>query len=249
MTPWERSSKENISQMVNEVCKKVGTRCFPRESRIDEEGMDVHPQPSKVRERIHEPPSYSSGQNEEESLRTIEYYSKTLSTVDMDQRESIDGCLNCKGVPINVFSHLYVGDIEITFEDVAASQISHEHKYEEIVATNEEPRSTYPSPLEFQEVDQIKQKEEEEVRFHEPSLIEVSLNMSERDIQEAVSILHDTQELVSISCWEFSSLEGPSFLEYMEKIQRAMCNIKGNFMSLIFDRKNVIELSERLHES
>ena len=35
----------------------------------------------------------------------------------------------------------------------------------------------------------------------------------------------------------------------MEKIQRAMCNIKGNFMSLIFDRKNVIELIEWLHES
>ena len=35
----------------------------------------------------------------------------------------------------------------------------------------------------------------------------------------------------------------------MEKIQRAMRNIKGNFMSLIFYRKNVIELIEWLHES
>ena len=73
--------------------------------------------------------------------------------------------------------------------------------------------------------------------------------MSERDIQESLSILHDTQALVSDSCWKFSSLEDPSFLEYMEKIQRAMCNIKGNFMSLIFDRKNAIELIEWLHES
>ena len=44
-------------------------------------------------------------------------------------------------------------------------------------------------------------------------------------------------------------MEEPSFLEEMEKIQRAMCNIKGNFLSLIFDRKNFIELSEWLHES
>ena len=44
-------------------------------------------------------------------------------------------------------------------------------------------------------------------------------------------------------------MEEPSFLEDMEKIQRAMCNIKVNFMSLLFDRKNVIELIEWLHES
>ena len=48
--------------------------------------------------------------------------------------------------------------------------------------------------------------------------------------------------------WRSTSLEDPSFLEVMEKIQRAMCNIKGNFMNLIFDRKNFIELSEWLHE-
>ena len=44
-------------------------------------------------------------------------------------------------------------------------------------------------------------------------------------------------------------MEEPSFLEDTEKIQRAMCNIKGNFMSFLFDRKNFIELIEWLHES
>ena len=44
-------------------------------------------------------------------------------------------------------------------------------------------------------------------------------------------------------------MEEPSFPEDMEKIQRAMCNIIGNFMSLIFYIKNFIELSEWLHES
>ena len=35
----------------------------------------------------------------------------------------------------------------------------------------------------------------------------------------------------------------------MLQIQRAMCNIKGNFMSLLFGRKKFIDLSECLHES
>ena len=35
----------------------------------------------------------------------------------------------------------------------------------------------------------------------------------------------------------------------MEKIQRAMCNIEGNFMSLFFDRNNLVELNEWLHEA
>ena len=35
----------------------------------------------------------------------------------------------------------------------------------------------------------------------------------------------------------------------MEKIQRAMCNIEGNFMSLFFDRNNLVEINEWLHEA
>ena len=167
----------------------------------------------------------------------------------MKQRESNDGCLNYEGVPTDGFSHLYVGDIEIRFENVVAIQISHEHKDEDLVAANEEPRSTSPWPLELEGVDQIQNEEEEEVHSHEPSFIEGSLKMSEMNIQYSLSILHDTQALVSNSCWRDISLEETSILEDMEKIQRAMCHIKGNFMSLIFDRKNVIELSEWLHES
>ena len=85
--------------------------------------------------------------------------------------------------------------------------------------------------------------------MQEPHFLEGSLKMNEKKIQEAISILHDTQELVSNSCWRATSLEEPSFLEDMEKIQRAMCNIKGNFMSLIFYRKKFIEIIEWLHES
>ena len=75
------------------------------------------------------------------------------------------------------------------------------------------------------------------------------LKMNEKKIQEALIILNDTQALVSNSCWRDTSLEEPSFLEDMEKIQRAMCNIEGNFMSLIFDRNNLVELNELLHDA
>ena len=77
--------------------------------------------------------------NEEKYLETIEYHSETHSTVDMDQRASTDGCLNCEGVPTDGCSQLYVGDIEIIFENVAAIQIYHEHKGKEFVEANEEP--------------------------------------------------------------------------------------------------------------
>ena len=40
-----------------------------------------------------------------------------------------------------------------------------------------------------------------------------------------------------------------SFLEEMEKIQREMCHIKGNFMSFIFDRNHFFELNELLHDA
>ena len=73
--------------------------------------------------------------------------------------------------------------------------------------------------------------------------------MNEKNIQEALSILNETKELVSNYCYKVSSLEEPSFLEDMEKIQRAMCNIEGNFMSLLFDRNNLVELNELLHGS
>ena len=54
---------------------------------------------------------------------------------------------------------------------------------------------------------------------------------------------------MSNSSWRSTSLEETSFLEDMENIQRAMCHIKGNFMSLIFDRNNLVEINEFLHDA
>ena len=54
-----------------------------------------------------------------------------------------------KEVPTNGCSHLYVGDIEIRFKNVATSQITSKHENEDLVAVEEETRSTSPSPLEL----------------------------------------------------------------------------------------------------
>ena len=78
--------------------------------------------------------------------------------------------------------------------------------------------------------------------MQEPHFLEGSLNMNENKIQYSLRILHDTQALVSNSCWRTTSLEETSFLEDMEKIQRAMCHIKGNIMSLLFDRNHFLRL-------
>ena len=91
--------------------------------------------------------------------------------MDMDQRASMDGCLNYEGVPNDGCSHLYFGDIEITFESVAASQNSIKHENEDLVAVEEEKRSTSPSPLGLHEVGPSKKEEYEEVHLQEPNFI------------------------------------------------------------------------------
>ena len=55
----------------------------------------------------------------------------------MDQRASTDGCLNSEGVPTDGCSQLYVGDIDIRFENFVARQIYHNHEDEYLVTDNE----------------------------------------------------------------------------------------------------------------
>ena len=73
--------------------------------------------------------------------------------------------------------------------------------------------------------------------------------MSERDIQESLKILHDTQALVSNLCWRATSLAETSLIQDKEKIQRSMCQIKGDFMSFLFDRNHLFEINESLNEA
>ena len=56
--------------------------------------------------------------------------------MDMDQRASTNGFLNYEGVSNDGCSQLYVGDIEIRSENVAAIQIYHENQDEYLVEEN-----------------------------------------------------------------------------------------------------------------
>ena len=73
----------------------------------------------------------------------------------MKQRASNNGCLNYEGVTNDGCSQIYVGDIDIIFQNVSARQNSIKHENEDLVAVEEETRSTSPSPLKLQGVDQI----------------------------------------------------------------------------------------------
>ena len=61
----------------------------------------------KYEENLHE--------YEEVYIENTEDHFKTHSTLEMKQRESNDGCLNYERLPTYGFSHLYVGDVDITF--------------------------------------------------------------------------------------------------------------------------------------
>ena len=60
---------------------------------------------------------------------------------------------------------IYVGDIEIRFQNFVASQNSIKHENEDLVAIEEETRSTPPSPLELHEVGPTKKEKDEEVHL------------------------------------------------------------------------------------
>ena len=73
----------------------------------------------------------SQGDFREEHKEESEYKHTILTDGGCEnQRESIDGSLNYERVPTDGFSQLYVGDIEIRFENFSAIQISHSHEYE-----------------------------------------------------------------------------------------------------------------------
>ena len=74
--------------------------------------------------------------------------------------------------------------------------------------------------MELHEVGTSKKEEDDEFHSQEPHFFEGSLKMNENNIQEDLTILHDTKALVTNSCWRDSSSEETSFLEEMEKIQR-----------------------------
>ena len=107
----------------------------------------------------------TSHEYEEFFIENTEDNFETHATLEMKQRASTDGCLNYEGVPTDGCSHLYVGDIETTFESVVPNQTFIKHKNEGLVVVEQETITTSPSPLEIHEVGPSKKEEYEEVHL------------------------------------------------------------------------------------
>ena len=95
----------------------------------DEKSLDT---PLKEEADIHEVErKFPRGDCREEHEEEVE--DKDTILIDEgceNKRESTNGSLNYEGVHTNACSQLYVGDIEIRFENFSAIQISHSHEYE-----------------------------------------------------------------------------------------------------------------------
>ena len=74
-------------------------------------------------------------------------------------------------------------------------------------------------------------------------------NMDENKIQESLHLLHDTHASVSHQCWITASLEDQSSLESKEEMQKALSTIQGEFLKLLYDRDDLIEVDDVLHGS
>ena len=71
--------------------------------------------------------------------------------------------------------------------------------------------------------------------------------MDEKNIQEALHLLHDKHASVSHQCWIIASLEDPYSLEAKEEIQKALSTIQGDFLQFIFDRDDLFDIVEVFH--
>ena len=63
---------EGIANMVDEMCKKVGTIWFPLRDKRDEEDADAHFHPSIVTERSHDPTKYIVDEEEESHMEEFQ---------------------------------------------------------------------------------------------------------------------------------------------------------------------------------
>ena len=106
----------------------------PPSSEIGEVEEVVHEEDRKSLPCDAEKDEDTSHEHEEFSIENIEDHFETHSTLEMKQRASIDGCLKYEGVSTDGCSHLYVGDIEITFETIFASQNSIKHENKDLVS-------------------------------------------------------------------------------------------------------------------
>ena len=71
--------------------------------------------------------------------------------------------------------------------------------------------------------------------------------MDEKKIWKALHFLQDTHASVSHQFWIVASLEDQSSLESKEEMHKALSTIQGEFLKLISDRDDLIEVSDVFH--
>ena len=71
--------------------------------------------------------------------------------------------------------------------------------------------------------------------------------MDEKNIKNALHLLQDTHYLMAHQCWIDASLEDQSSLDSKEYMHKALSTIQGEFLKLISDRDDLIEVSDVLH--
>ena len=81
----------------------------------------------------------------------------------------------------------------------------------------------------------------------EPHSFPWPLKMDEKNIQKALHLLQDTHSSVAHQCWIVASLEDQSSLESKQEMQKALFTIQGEFLQLISNRDDLIELADMLH--
>ena len=95
---------------------------------------------------------------------------------------------------------------------------------------------------------QEKCRKEERGDFHqEPHSFPWPLKMDENNIQNSLQLLQDTHSSVAHQCWIAASLEDQSSLESKEEIHKELSTIQGEFLQLISDRDDLIDIADVLH--
>ena len=148
---YKNNSNKNWLRNNNQFTSREGTKEL-QISVGDEEENELHEDDRKSLPSDSEKYEETSHEYEEVFIENTEDNFETHATLEVKQRASTDGWLNYEGVPTDGWSQIYVGDIDIRVKNVAASQNSIKHENEDLVAVEEETRSTSPSPLELHEV-------------------------------------------------------------------------------------------------
>ena len=175
---FKKTKGKNASTCLKEQKEKTHE---PPSSEIGEVEEVAHEQDQNLLPSDFEKCEETSHKYEEVFIENIEDHFETHSTLDMKQRASTYGCLNYKGVPTDGCSQFYVGDIEITFEELLQSKLTLNMKIKTLQQLKKKQDQLPHHDLSFMKLVQPRRKKMR--RFICKSLIFLNfINMNENKI-------------------------------------------------------------------